>query len=77
MAFYVESEAWKKHSSQARSMMIDSSDALLLRPARSNSGFLLPPCDDRPGLHSPSSDGVLAASIYTLASAADAGFLDF
>jgi hypothetical protein len=76
-AFYVESEAWKKHSSQARAMMIDSSDALLLRPARSNSGFLLPPADDRPGLHSPPSDGVIAASIYTLASAADAGFLDF
>src|SRR4051794_7767925 len=69
--FYVESEAWKKHSSQARSMMIDSSDALLLRRARPNSGFLLPPCDDRPGLHSSPSDGVVAASIYTLAPAAD------
>jgi len=76
-AFYVESEAWKKHSSQARSMMIDSSDALLLRPARSNTGFLLPPGADRPGLHSSSSDAVVAASIYTLAYAADGGFPDF
>jgi hypothetical protein len=77
MAFYVESEAWKKHPSQARSMMIDSSDALLLKPARSNSGFMLPPASDRPGFHSPPSDGVVAASIYTLGSAADTGFLDF
>jgi hypothetical protein len=76
-AFYVESEAWKKHSSLARSMMIDSSDAMLLKPARLNSGFSLPPASDRPGLHSPPSDGIVAASIYTLASAADAGFPDF
>ena len=76
MAFYVESEAWKKHSSQARSMMIDSSDALL-RPARSNSGFMLPSVSDRPGLYSSASDGVVVASIYTLPSAADAGFPDF
>src|SRR5882724_5729164 len=62
-AFYVESEAWKKHSSQARSMMIDNSDALLLRPARSNSGFPLPPGDDRPDLHSSPSDGIVVASI--------------
>jgi hypothetical protein len=75
--FYVESEAWKKHSSQARSMMIDSSDALLLKPARLNSGFLLPPASERPGLHSSSSDGIVGASIYTLASTADAGFPDF
>jgi hypothetical protein len=77
MAFYAENEAWKKHSSQARSMLIDSSDALLLKPARSNSGFVLPPRSDRPGMHSSPSDGVVAASIYTLGSAADTGFADF
>jgi hypothetical protein len=77
MAFYVESEAWKKHSSHARSMLIDSSDALLLKPARSNSGFMLPPGSDRPGMHSSPSDGVVAASIYPLGSAADTGFPDF
>jgi hypothetical protein len=75
-AFYVESETWKKHSSYARSMMIDSSDALLLRPARSNSGFLLPPCDERPSLHSSSSDGVIAASVYALGSADFPDFFD-
>jgi hypothetical protein len=46
--FYVHGAAWKAHSEIARSKMIDSTDALLLRPAQSDSGFLLDPTERRP-----------------------------
>lgn len=38
-AFYLESEAWKKHGTGAAATMIDSDDVLLLRPATPGSGF--------------------------------------
>jgi hypothetical protein len=75
--FYVHSATWKTHSENARSMMIDSSDALLLRPARDNSGFVLPPSDARPALDGVRSQGVVVAVLYQLPTPADAAFLDF
>jgi hypothetical protein len=38
-AFYVDGEAWKTHRDAARATMVDTTDALLLRPARPGSGF--------------------------------------
>lgn len=43
-AFYVDGEAWKTHRDAARATMVDTTDALLLRPARPGSGF---PADGR------------------------------
>ncbi|WP_394843964.1 NIPSNAP family protein [Pendulispora brunnea] len=40
-AFYEEGLAWKTHRESARATMIDTNDALLLHPARANSGFAL------------------------------------
>jgi hypothetical protein len=42
-AFYLEGDAWKAHREAANATMLDSSNALLLRPV---AGFRLP--DDRP-----------------------------
>jgi hypothetical protein len=50
--FYMHGAAWTTHSETARSMMIDSTDALLLHPARPDSGFLLEPAERRPSLDS-------------------------
>ncbi|WP_394833499.1 NIPSNAP family protein [Pendulispora rubella] len=40
-AFYEEGLAWKTHRESARATMVDTNDALLLHPARTNSGFAL------------------------------------
>lgn len=45
-AFYVEGGAWKAHGDAARATMIDSTNALLLRPVSPGSGLSLPA--DRP-----------------------------
>ena len=57
-AFY-EGPAWKKHREAANATMIDSGNVLLLRPARSTSGF---PPERRAGRGA--SHGLLAAAIY-------------
>lgn len=48
-AFYVHGEAWKTHRAAARATMVDTTNALLLRPAQPDSGFKLPPASQRPG----------------------------
>lgn len=75
--FYIHGAAWKAYSDLARSKMIDSTDALLLRPARADSGFSLEPPDRRPALDSALAAGVVVASIYSLPAPADGDFLDF
>lgn len=70
-AFYIESEAWRAHRDTANKTMIDSDNVLLLRPARSESGF------DLDGLHRPgqtdlrAADSFVAVSILMLERAAD------
>jgi hypothetical protein len=75
--FYVHGAAWKAHSEMARSKMIDSTDALLLRPARVESGFRLEPPDCRAPLDSALSAGIIVATIYSLPAPADLDFLRF
>jgi hypothetical protein len=75
--FYVHGAAWKAHAESARSKMIDSSDALLLRPARAESGFALEPPDRRPALDSALPTGVVVATIYSLPSAPDDDAVSF
>jgi hypothetical protein len=75
--FYMHGAAWKTHSETARSMMIDSTDALLLHPARPNSGFLLESAERRPSLDSAAPQGLIVATIYHLQDPADTIFLDF
>jgi len=76
-AFYVQGDAWKAHSEAARGMMIDSTDALLLRPLRTSTGFTLDLADGRPALESAVPQGLIVATIYSLPDPADAGFVAF
>jgi hypothetical protein len=64
-AFY-DGPVWAKHGDAANATMIDSDNVLLLRPARSGSGFLLDP--ERPPPESTRiPDGIVLATIYYLA----------
>jgi hypothetical protein len=76
-AFYMHGDAWKAHSETARGMMIDSTDALLLRPVHENTSFRLEPPAYRAPLDSAPPQGVVVATIYSLPDPADAAFLGF
>jgi hypothetical protein len=75
--FYIHGAVWRAYSEVARSKMIDSTDALLLRPARVDSGFSLEPPDRRPALDSAVPQGIIVATIYFLRGPADTDFLRF
>jgi NIPSNAP len=67
---------WKKHREAANATMIDSDNVLLLRPARTSSGFLLENFK-RPGLGTnESSKALIVATIYYVAGSADS-FAEF
>lgn len=76
-AFYLHSETWKAHGEAARSKMIDSWDALLLRPAWPDSGFSLESPDRRPALDSAMPHGIIVATIYSFAAPVGGDFLAF
>jgi quinol monooxygenase YgiN len=75
--FYLHGAAWKAHAEAARAHMIDSSDALLLRPARAQSGFALAPPQRRPALDAALPPGIVVATVYPLSSPADGDLLGF
>lgn len=68
---------WERlYAPQARPTMIDSTDALLLRPARPGSGFEFEDASRRPHLDSRVPEGLVVATIYPLASPVDESFLE-
>jgi hypothetical protein len=75
--FYEHSEAWATHGEAARSKMIDSTDALLLRPARPESGFALEPASRRPPVGSDTPDSVVVARIHHFVELVSPTFLTF
>src|SRR5688572_13661912 len=75
--FYVNGAAWKAHAEAARALFIDTSDALLLRPARPQTGFVLDDPARRPTLDSDPGESVVVATIYPLAAPVDESFLGF
>lgn len=67
---------WAAHRDEANATMVDFSDVLLLRPARPTSGFVLDTqraAPNAPGI----GPGLVMATIYSLATPADADFLAF
>jgi hypothetical protein len=67
---------WKKHREAANATMIDSDNVLLLRPARSDSGFRLETLK-RPSLGSKeSSNALIVATIYYLNRTAQDNFIE-
>jgi hypothetical protein len=69
--------AWKRHRDVANATMIDSDNVLLLRPARSDSGFA-PSAVRRPARETTgTASGVVVACVYNLGAPADAIFVNF
>lgn len=68
---------WKAHRDEANATMIDSDNVLLLRPARSDSGFSLANITRSPLGSIETARGVLVATIYHLAGTTGDDFADF
>jgi hypothetical protein len=76
-AFYVNGAAWREHSAAARATMLDTTNALLLRPARPHSGFT-PPASRRPPAGPDALPGSrVAVTIYYRNTTLDEDFLSF
>lgn len=76
-AFYVNGAAWREHSSAARATMLDTTNALLLRPARPHSGFA-PSAAERPSVDAEAlPDSRVAVTIYHRATAVGEEFVSF
>jgi hypothetical protein len=68
---------WEEYGNAASDTMIDSSNVLLLRPARATSGFRIDPTT-RPALDAPETqEGIITATIYSFDELVDANFVDF
>jgi hypothetical protein len=67
---------WRAHRAAANETMVDSSDVLLLRPVRKDSGFA--ESVPRPAVGSPAHpDSVVLATVYQLPRPVDAEFREF
>jgi hypothetical protein len=67
---------WKKHRDAANATMIDSDNVLLLRPARTNSGFRLENLKRPPVGTRENANGLIVATIFHLAGSRDS-FIEF
>jgi hypothetical protein len=76
-AFYIQSETWRRFGEAARSKMIDSNDALLLRPIRPEHAFALAGAENRPPAESQAPAGLVVATVYQLLGPVDSDFLEF
>jgi hypothetical protein len=68
---------WKEHREAANATMIDSDNVLLLRPARTNSGFCLEDLKRRSHADQKDSNGLIVATIYHLSGSTHGDFLEF
>ena len=68
---------WKTHREAANATMIDSDNVLLLRPARTNSGFCLENLKRPPHGNKEDSNGLIVATIYHLSGNTHGDFLQF
>lgn len=75
--FYVGGPAWAAHGDAARSMMIDSSDALLLHPVSPDAGFMLDNPLHRPSIDSEIPRSIVVATILYFTAPVSRKFLDF
>src|SRR5262249_27914812 len=68
---------WKEHREAANATMIDSDNVLLLRPARTNSGFRLENLKRPSDANQQDSNRVVVATIYHLSGSTRDEFLEF
>ena len=76
-AFYYDGPVWQAHRKAANATIIDSSNVLLLHPARPTSGFALDPSDRPPPDSHEALPGLVVATIVSLAMPESTDFLDF
>jgi hypothetical protein len=69
--------AWIENRSTANATMIDSDNVLLLRPARSDSGFAPTSNSRLPRESQGDGPGMVVATVYYLSSPAEHGFVDY
>lgn len=74
---FYDGPIWKAHRDAANATMIDSDDVLLLRPARSDSGFSLANLARPPRGSTDDVRGLLVATIYHLREATGSDFPNF
>src|SRR5262249_15317483 len=67
---------WKEHREAANATMIDSDNVLLLRPARTNSGFRLENLKRPPAGARENANGLIVATIFHLVGSRDS-FIEF
>jgi len=77
LSSFYDGSVWRAYRDRANATMIGSDNVLLLRPARSSSGFAEIGRPDETALGGDARDGLLAATIYYLEQPADEPFLDF
>lgn len=78
LASFYGGTVWKAHRDAANATMIDSSNALLLRPAHSASGFSLESSDRRPAYGAGQAPrGLVIANVYYFDAPVGADFVDF
>jgi len=75
--FYFHSEAWARFGEKARADMIDSTDALMLKPVSPERAFRLQDPALRPALESPPASGLIVVTLYYLADRPRPDFFDF
>jgi hypothetical protein len=68
---------WKEHREAANATMIDSDNVLLLRPARTNSGFSLENLKRPPHANKEYSNGLVVCTIHHLSEGTDRDFAEF
>src|SRR5262245_55329622 len=75
-SFY-DGPVWQTHRATANGTMVDSTNVLMLQPARESSGFTADPSDRAPRGTTVTSSNVVTAVIYPFATPADAQFVEY
>ncbi|WP_028935198.1 NIPSNAP family protein [Pseudonocardia spinosispora] len=75
--FYNEAPAWITHGDTVRSLLIDHTDVLLLKPVRPDTGFALDDAAQRPAIESDTPNDVVIVTIHHLDKTHTATFMDF
>jgi hypothetical protein len=77
LASFYGGQVWKAHREQANATMVDSSNVLMLRPAREESGFTLENSERPPYGANVVPKGLIVATIYYLDTPVGFEFIDF
>jgi hypothetical protein len=77
LAAFYDGPIWKAHRATANATMIDSTNVLMMQPARAESGFLVDLRDRAPRGATAAPPSLVTAVIYSFAKPVDAGFVEY